>query len=310
MQTWLLMALIAPFLWALVAIIDTYSVHGIYEDEYDGMIVSGMFQAFPWLLVLTGVVKFTFPGAQIAALAFAAGGMFVLSFFCYYKALFVYNDSTLMQIIWNLSIPVVPFLAWMIIGEVLTNSHYAGIGIAFVGILLFNLDGKMKRIRFSRVAFPMAGAVVLLSFGTVIAKKAYDLSVSDFWSVFLLFSFGATITSFAMLVIGKKNAIEKAKKIAKLSGKYFYFFALAEGMSLAGTITSQKAISLTPAVSFVTVIEGLVPVFIMIVSLFLTLILKWAGKPAIGDIYQKQLSGMGIKILALTFVAIGIYTVA
>ena len=82
METWFLVALIAPFLWAIVAIIDTYFVDGVYEDEYDGTIISGGFQSLPWLLVLFGVVDFTFPGFELASLALLAGGFFFFSFFC------------------------------------------------------------------------------------------------------------------------------------------------------------------------------------------------------------------------------------
>ncbi|MDO8565700.1 MAG: DMT family transporter [Candidatus Moranbacteria bacterium] len=310
MQNWLLMALIAPFLWALVAIVDTYFVHDVYEDEYDGMVVSGVFQLLPWLLVPVGAIEFTFSSAQIAGFAFVAGGMLALSFFCYFKALFIRNDAVLMQTLWTVGVPVVPFFAYFLIGEVLTSAHYAGIGIAFIGILLFNFDGNVKRIGFSRIVFPMVGAIVFFSLYMVFARKAHDLSPLDFWSVYLLFSFGATATAFAVLVIAKKNAIEKARKIVRLSGKYFYAFLCTEGLYLAGTITSQKAISLAPAVSFVVVIESLVPVFVMVVSLFLMLVLKRLGNIAIGDVYRQQLSGVWIKILALVFLAIGIYTVA
>jgi uncharacterized membrane protein len=307
---WFLMALIAPILWALVSIIDNYSVHGIYEDEYDGMVVSGVFQSLPWLLVPLGVIGFTFPAIEVATLALFSGGLFILAFFCYFRALFVSNDSALMQILWNLSVPVVPFFAWLVIGEVLTAMHYAGIGIAFFGTLLFNFDGTVKRIGFRRIMLPMLGAVGFLSLSMVVAKKAYQLPDADFWSIFLLFSLGATVTSLVALALGKKNPFEKAKKIATLSGKYFFFFLVAEGLSLGGTITSQKAISLAPAVSFVAVIESLVPVFVMMFSLFLIQMMKVSGHAAVGDVYKGQLSGAGIKILALAFVVIGIYIVA
>jgi hypothetical protein len=109
-----------------------------------------------------------------------------------------------------------------------------------------------------------------------------------------------------VLAIGKHSAFERAKKIATLSRKFFLLFIIAEGLSLAGTIASQMAISLAPAVSFVAVIESLVPVFVMLISLFLIRIMKVSGQTAIGDVYKGQLSGAGIKIIALAFIVIGI----
>ena len=309
MQNWFLIALIAPCLWAMVAIIDTYFVHGVYEDEYDGAVISGVFQSLPWLLVPLGVIGFAFPPVEVAALALFSGGLFILAFFCYFKALFVSNDSALMQILWNVSVPVVPFFAWLVIGEVLTPVHYAGIGIAFLGTLLFNFDDTVKRIGFRRIALPMLGAVVFLSLSMVVAKKAYQLPDVDFWSIFLLFSIGATITSLVVLAIGQRGAFERAKKITTLSGKYFFFFLTAEGLSLIATMTSQKAISLAPAVSFVAVIESLVPVFVMLISLVIVFVFRNTEKVDVNP-YRNQVSGMGIKILALVFIAVGIYAVA
>lgn len=308
MQNWFLIALIAPCLWAIVAIIDTHFVHGVYEDEYDGTVISGVFQSLPWLLVPLGVIEFIFPAVEAAILAFLAGGLFLLAFFSYFKALFVSNDSALMQILWNVSVLAVPFFAWLFIGEVLTSTHYAGIGLAFVGIMFFNFDRKIKGIGFRKITLPMLGAVGALSLSMVVAKKAYQLD-PDFWSVFLLLSLGATITAPAILAIGKKNPLQRARKIVALSGKYFFFFAIAEMLSITATITSQKAISLAPAVSFVAVIESLVPVFVMLISFVIVLVFRSTESIDVRP-YRNQVSGMGIKILALVFIVVGIYAVA
>lgn len=308
MPYWFLMALLSPLLWALVAIIDNHFVHGVYEDEYDGMVVSGVFQLLPWLLVPLGVVEFILPNVEMATLAFLAGGLFILAFLCYFRTLFVHNDSALAEIFWNLSVVVVPFFAWLLVGEVLKGVHYAGIGVAFLGTLLFNFDGGVKRVGFLRVAFPMMGAVIFLSLSMVLSRQVYEALKPDFWSVFLIFSLGATITSFVALTIMRKNVFEKVKKIITLSKKYFLYFCLAEGLSLGSTITSQKAISLAPAVSFVSVLESLVPGFVMIFSLFLIQIMKIMKVSGTNvDVYKRQLSGAGIKIFALVLVVIGIY---
>ncbi|MEI8096595.1 MAG: hypothetical protein WCG73_00600 [Candidatus Moraniibacteriota bacterium] len=308
MQNWLLLSLIAPFLWAVVSVIDTHFVHDVYEDEYDGTVVSGIFQSLPWLLVPLGIVHFIFPGIEVAGLAFLAGGMFICSFYCYFKALFVSNDGALMQILWGVSVLVVPFFAWMCIGEVLQSIHYIGITIAFAGICLFNFDGKIKKIGFSRILFPMIGAVVFLSLSMVITKKVQQPS-ADFWSIFLVFSAGATIFSLVILAIGKKNPFKRAQKIAKLSGKYFPIFAIAEGLSIVATITSQTAISLAPAVSFVAVIESLVPVFVMMIGLVIVFAFRNTTRFDLSP-YRNLVSGAWIKVLALAFIAIGIYAVA
>lgn len=309
-ESWLLIAFIAPFLWALVAVIDTYFVHGIYSDEYDGTVVSGLFQIVPWILVLMGVIQFSFPGTEIAFLALFAGGFFITSFFCYFWALFVSNDTALMQTIWSLSIPAVPFFSWIILGEILLPMHYIGIGIALFGVLLFHFDAKVKRVGFFKIALPMFAAVVFLSLSMVIGKKAYEFSDQpDFWSIYLLFSTGAVITSFLILIIGRgRQSLGKLRHIASISKRYFIPFFLSESLSLIATVASQKAISLAPSVSYVVVIESLVPVFIMLISLAIFFITMNMGKFN-SDIYREQFSGATVKIFATAFIALGIYIV-
>ncbi len=310
-ESWLLIAFIAPFLWALVAVIDTYFVHGVYSDEYDGTVVSGLFQVFPWILVLMGVIQFTFPGNEIAFLALFAGGFFITSFFCYFWALFVSNDTALMQTIWSLSIPTVPFFSWIVLGEILLPMHYVGIGIALFGVFLFHFDAKVKRIGFFKIVFPMFAAVVFLSLSMVIGKKAYEFSDQpDFWSIYLLFSVGAVITSFLILIIGRgRQSLVKLKHIASMSKRYFVPFFLSESLSLVATVTSQKAINLAPSVSFVIVIESLVPVFVMIMSILLARIFLSLKRSEYRRLYEEQMMGVKMKLGATAMIALAIYLI-
>ncbi len=306
---WFFLAFFAPFLWAVVSVIDTYLVHSIYEDEYEGAIISGIFQLVPWLLVLLGVIDFAPLGAVQTALAMLAGLLFLFAVFCYFKALFVSNDVSLMQILWNLSIPIVPFIAWLFIGEILMPIHYAGIGLAFCGVLVFLLNGKIVSREMSKVFLLMFVAVVLLSSSMVMSKAVYE-NTTDFWSVFLLFSLGATVAAGLLLLVDKKKFRERTEKIAQLSGKYFFIFLLAESLALLGILASHRAIDLSPSVSFVATIESLDPVFVMIISFVLVLFFKMTGNNDIKQAYQKQFSDPYRKIFAMLIMASGIYMIS
>lgn len=309
-MTWLLLAFVAPFLWAWVSTIDNYFVHSVYEDEFDGAIISGFFQSVPWLFVPLGLVQFQFPGVGTAWWAMGAGAFFLFSFICYFRALFMHNDSALIQILWNLSVPTVPFVAWFILSETLLPIHYAGIALAFVGVTLFVLDGGVTRDGFWKAAVPMFGAVLALSLSMVISKKAYGRS-DAFWSIYLFFCLGATmLAAFLLVVVGRKKAKERAGKIIRLSGKYFWFFLLAESLSVIGTLTSQGAIRLAPAVSFIAVIEALVPVFVMTNSLILVVCFRKLRRNGMQELYQEQLAGLRTKVLAVVLIVAGIYAIS
>jgi hypothetical protein len=51
LDNWLLVAFLAPFFWALVNIVDVYFVDGIYKDDIDGIIIFGLFQIIPSILL-------------------------------------------------------------------------------------------------------------------------------------------------------------------------------------------------------------------------------------------------------------------
>jgi hypothetical protein len=84
-SVWLPIAFVAPFLWALVSVLDLYLVHGLYQDEWDGTLISGAFQLFPWLLVALGILSFVPPPTEAILFSLAGGLMFLASFFFYFR---------------------------------------------------------------------------------------------------------------------------------------------------------------------------------------------------------------------------------
>lgn len=309
METWFLLAFIAPFLWALVTVIDVYFVDGVYQDEYDGAIIAGVFQSLVWLLALFGIVGFSFPDPVVSMWALGSGALWIIYTFFYFRTLFAYNDSVLMQVLGNMSVLVVPFFAWLLLGERLEPIHYIGIGIAFAGVTLFSFDRTTAKGKFSDVAPPMLLAVVALSLCMVFGKRAYDLS-DDFWSLFLLYCAGSAAVSVAILLSRASGMRKRATRIIRMSRKYFLVFALAESLAVIGTLTSQRSISLAPAVSFVAVIESLVPVFAMVLSSVFAYFLIKNGRSELGQVYQDQLLGLRTKSFAIVLLAVGIYLVS
>lgn len=307
---WLVVAFLAPFLWAWVNIIDIYFVSSVYKDEWDGVLINVLFQLFPWLLPVFGIVTFSFPGWPTTIIALLAGGSLVLSYYFYFKTLFVSNDMVVLQALWNLSVPLVPFLAWILIGEHLSPIHYVGIGVAFVGVMLFSLHQKIQAKQFSRVFSIMTGAVVFFSLSMVLQAEAYRAMNNDFWSGFLLFSAGTTIVGLGILFFDPKPTRGRLAHIYQMSKQYFFIFVLAEVLNLLGVLASQRAVDLSPAVSFVAVIGSLNPVFVMFLSFFLVILFFRQDKEKSRQIYQDQLVAFKTKVMACGVIAVGIYLIS
>lgn len=304
------MAFLAPFFWALVNIIDIYFVSSVYEDEWDGILINSVFQALPWLLPLFGIVSIQYPGLWASVPAFLGGACLVLSFFYYFKTLFVSNDMVVVQALWNVSVPLVPFLAWIFLGEQLAPVHYAGITLAFFGVMLFSLHEKIKEKNFLQVFKIMMGAVFFFSLSMVLQAEAYQRMDNDFWTGFLIFSAGASITGFLLLFVDPKPLKERTRHLVIMSKTYFFVFFFAESLNLLGVLASQRAIDLTPAVSFVAVIGSLTPVFVLILSAVLLPVLLFMNKSKAHQMYRDQLVAFRTKVLACCIIAVGIYLIS
>lgn len=317
-MSWYLLAFIAPVLWAAVTLLDTYFVNGVYAEPTDGAVISGLFQSLPWLLVPLNLIQFNYPGISSAGWAIVAGSLFLLSYLAYFKALFLANDGALMQILWNLSVLIVPLLAWLLIHETLLLSHYAGILLAFVGLACFSFDSHANTGKFRKIAWIMMLAVVALGASMVASKHAHQQAVSVlpaggdvFWGTFLLFCAGASITALLLIIVrGPLHARATWSRVVHLSRRYFLVFIFAEVISLLGTLTSQRAISLAPSVSFVAVIESLTPIFVMGASLLLATWLNFTGRIDLATVYRVQYSNPARKTIALAMIVGGIYFIS
>lgn len=307
---WLPIAFAAPILWALVSVLDLYLVHGLYQDEWDGTLISGAFQIFPWLLVALGVLRFNAPPTEAILFALAGGGMFLASFFFYFRALFCYADSPLIHVLWNVAVIVVPIMAWAWSDERLQPVHYLGIVLAFLGSSLFAARGGLLRQGFLRVAGTMVWAVLLLSASMVLQKEAYRHASNQFLDVYLIFSLGVVAAAAALAMLKPKTTMARIRRFAGFKNRYITLLVVAEGVSFIGTVFSQRAIDLSPSPSFVAAIESSVPVFVMLLSLLLTSIFVRLGHEQASTMFRNQTLGWRQKLMAIVLMSSGIYCIA
>jgi drug/metabolite transporter (DMT)-like permease len=307
---WLPMALVAPALWALVCILDLYFVQGAYRDEWDGTLISGAFQILPWLLVPLGLLPFTAPPAAAMLFALAGGGMFLASFFFYFRALFRHADAPLIEVLWSISVLVVPVMAWAWSDERLLPVHYLGIALAFLGSGVFAVRDGLLRQGFRRVAGPMVWAVLLLSASMVLQKEAYRITSGQFLDVYLIFSLGVVAAAALLALLNPKATLARIRRFAGFKPRYIALLVFAEGVSFVGTVFSQRAIDLSPSPSFVAAIESSVPVFVMLFSLLLGSAFAHLGREQTSTMFRNQMLGWQQKLLAIALMSSGIYCIA
>lgn len=308
MEIWLLIAFIAPALWAIVNLIDVYFVDSVYSDAYDGAIISGLFQILPWTIVLVGFWEFQFSSLGAPHL-FIAGAFFLWSVFFYFQALFSKNDAALIQLLWNLTAPVTIFFAWLFYRDTLIWIEYLGALLVLLGASFLSLKGSLQWSEVRALAKPMLPAIFLLALSMVSADYGYQKSPTSFLDSYLLFSLGSVFAALVLLGIKIREGKRRLAHIAGLSKKYFFVFLVAELVALVGTVFSQRAIDLAPSPALVATIESLSPAFVMLFSFGLLLLLRLlkSNTHVITEIYREQCHGYPVKIVSMCIISGGIY---
>jgi drug/metabolite transporter (DMT)-like permease len=309
-SAWLLIAFVAPCLWALVSVLDLYFIRDAYQDEWDGTLISGTFQILPWILVPLGLIPFTTPPVNAVIHAFAAGFFFLAAFFFYFRSLFRHADAALIHVLWNMAVLVVPLLAWVWNREQLQAVHYVGIALAFLGSTLLASRSGLLRDGVLQVAGTMAWAVLCLSASMILQKDAFRIANGRFVDVFLVFCTGVGAATVLLAAINPRETLARFRRMLGFKAKYISLFVFAECISLAGTLFSQRAIDLSPTPSFVIAIESTVPAFVMLHSIAIAFILTRLGRADASEMFRNQFQGWREKVVAMSIMAVAIFCIA
>jgi hypothetical protein len=86
-------------------------------------------------------------------------------------------------------------------------------------------------------------------------------------------------------------------------------FILAESLGVLGIFVSQRAIDLSPSVSFVMVIESLLPIFVLFLSGILVIFFWFLGKKEALSIYVDQFTSVWFKLMAILIIVTGVYLI-
>lgn len=329
-NNWIIVAFLAPMAWALVNIIDVYFVEGIYKDEVDGTIISGLFQMVPWLAIfplarinISDYINFSFGYSnqnhlQLSVFmhnallySFIGGLFFSLVFYFYFRALFQKNDASLVEIFNNLSVIIVPIAAFFIFREKLPFAGYIGMGVTLLGATMLLAGSIIKKRISASLLGNMFLCALFLSLSLIFEDQAYtmlsdtSLGNSGFWAGFFFFSIGV----FACAVI---FSIIHARNVFPLIKKYLLIFIIAEGVSFSGTLFMQRALDISPSASFVATIETFVPAFVLLYSVIIVGFLYIFRRPdkinqVLPDLYKLQVREFIPKILAIVTMGMGVY---
>lgn len=300
-DSWIAMGLIAAAAWGFSCVIDVCFVgEGVYREPLDGPLIAGLFCILP-LFVFGETEAILEVDPRVVVVALLAGVCYLLHIYFYFKALFVLNDASNAEIFNNLSVLVVPVLAFIFLGEILNPLHYLAIALSLAGVLV------LVRLQLSTLTWKVAAMLGLsvLFISLVMVMQAWVLRFVSYQTAVFLFSSAAFVSVLCLL----STRIRQRRRVFHLCKRFGLFFAGVQVLELVAVLGSQRATDVGPSVSLVALVECSLPLFVMTFSwITLGVSRRWqvSNTYSIRSALASQTSAYPVKFLSLGLIAAGI----
>ena len=262
-MSWFYLALLAPLLFAIVNLIDDNLLRFVYKGPYLAAAASGIFGALPLISLL--FVDWTPITISQAGVMLLAGFLTAIYYFFYFKSLAVESPSVVIAIM-SLVPATLPVLAYFLLDERLTSAQFTGFTVVLIASLGLAMT-EVKKFKFSAALVPALVVVGIVDITSLLTKYVYEQAA--FYPAFICFSIGLGLGGvyFALIMFfdHKKHDLSVFKKSIH---KLFVIFIMVELLAVAAEFTSNLAVS-RGAVSLVRVVEGIQPMYVLLIALVL-----------------------------------------
>ena len=272
---WFLIALAAPFLWALVNVADKYLVvnygGGGGQHRSSGSLV--LFSSLIGIFVALAIGLFVPEIFSIALtdklLLILVGGLSICWIILYLFALEIEDVSTVVP--WMLTIPVFGYLfGYLFLNEVLTYTQILGMGIIFLGAVVLSVDVRTIKISFKRevVFYMLLVSIIYAANGILFKLVASERGfwVSSFWEHVGLG--GAGLIIFALIPRYRQDFLSMLREDG---ATIFGINVMSELCTIAGNLLTNYALLLAP-VALVYMVSTFQPVAVLIFTLITSMV--------------------------------------
>lgn len=300
---WLIVAISAYFILAIVWLVDKYLLTGPIPNPKVYAFYVGILGIL--VLILAPWVGFYVPGIRQIILSLLTGVVFVYAIFWFFKALRLFETSRVVPAVGGI-LPIFSFLLIFIFSggeETLRFWEFLAFTLLILGsILITHQKTKKISLRSFKIS---AVAAFFFALSAVLSKYVYmDMA---FWPGYIWIRIGSFLMALIFLLTGGIKS-ELLKTRINLQKKTLRIFLLNQAAGAGANILQNWAIALTPLVVYVAVINALQGVqyaFLLIFAALLSLKFPRILKEEISKeiILQKVIAilliGTGLVILAL-----------
>lgn len=292
-MSWLIVALIASFLFGISNFIDRFLVEKRIKDPFFVSIIGGI------LAPLIGVVIFIGRGFPI--FSWREAGVLMLGGFCseialvpWYKAIKL--DDTSRVVPYFQFIPVVVLvMSYFLLGERLTTYELIGFALIIVGGLSLAIKNPTKELFKVRKSFWYIMLSIVLWAPVAVLFKVIAVD-RNFWDAIAYEAMGVGLGAIALRLYSHNNI---SKGMRAMSASTWGVVGMNETLYLGARALNFYAILIGPT-ALVSVVGGIQPLFALVIGLIMSI---WFPDIIKEDIKEKTLM---YKFLAIVVMFIGV----
>jgi len=291
---WLFFALLAPFFFAIVHVMDSYCVEELFRKPWIGMITSAIASlvVFVPLPYLVPFLSWSWPALHICAFALLAGVLIQMSQVLYFQSL-SNSEAGIVAAYWNMIPAIILILSFIFLREILSISEYIGISVLIFAAVYFirldcDLHHRLKTFVFMFIACCLQACAYLLLDHVYIFIPYYQ--------AFLFMVTGIIIAGLTPLLLPSIWREVRVNLPTLLPATKF--IVGVEIVNILALATAQKAVALgNPAL--VAAAETTIPAFVFIISISLLMTLS-----KFGDAQSK--TKLPQKLITVGFMCVGV----
>jgi len=300
-MSWILIACLAPALWALTNHIDKYLTTRFFANLERGVgalviftCITGLLGALIILIFSPNVLAIPLISALVLILS---GVLLVLDYLPYMYAMQIGEASVVTSI--YQTIPVFLYaMAFVVLGEKLSLWQIIGACLIIGSSVVITLEKKANEIKIQAKVFWLMLLASLLCSTSLLLFKVVAIS-ENFWvSSFWEYS-GWALTGLALFIFVPSYRRSFISIIKKGRYQVVSLGIFSEVMNIIAKILMNYAGLLAP-LALVWVINGLQPFFVFLFAVIFTCFLPWFGKEKFTKaIVIQKLSAMLVMLIGL-----------
>lgn len=302
-MTWLIVAITAYFILAIVSLVDKYLLVGPIPNPKIYTFYVGILGVL--VLFLVPFVGFSVPQPSQIILSLLAGAIFIYGLFWFYKALRDFEASRVVPAIGGILPLFTLGLVYIFSAgkETLGYFKFFAFILLILGSILITYE-RSKKISFQSLRIS-AIAAFFLALSFVLTKYVY--LAQPFWSGFIWIRIGGFLMAIFSFLLFKEIREEIFKKKVSFKKRTIGIFLSNQAMGAGAGILQNWAIFLAPLVyvAIINALQGIQYVFLLIFATLISLkfpkILKEeiSRKLLLQKIIAILLIGGGLVLLAI-----------